>query len=132
MGTGIERIRAALEREGCPKVNIRFNTMFTLEFPRPTYVRSKNGALKPLEVTPPQVTPQVTPQVRRLIEALQDEMARAEIMKKLGLKDRAHFRREYLVRAMESGFIEMTIPEKPNSRLQKYRLTRKGKTYVAK
>lgn len=37
MGTGIERIHAALERENCPKVKIHFNTMFTLEFPRPTY-----------------------------------------------------------------------------------------------
>ena len=37
MGTGIERIRAALERENCSKINIRYATMFTLEFPRPTY-----------------------------------------------------------------------------------------------
>ncbi len=37
MGTGIERIYAALEKEKCPKVKIRYNTMFTLEFPRPTY-----------------------------------------------------------------------------------------------
>ena len=40
MGTGIERIRAALEREHCPKVNIRYNSMFTLEFPRPTHIQS--------------------------------------------------------------------------------------------
>jgi ATP-dependent DNA helicase RecG len=37
MGTGIERIRAALKRENCPEVKIRFNTMFALEFTRPTY-----------------------------------------------------------------------------------------------
>ena len=40
MGTGIERIRTALKKEHCPKVNIRFNTMFTLEFPRPTYLKT--------------------------------------------------------------------------------------------
>ena len=39
MGTGIERIRAALRKERCPKVKIRFNTLFILEFPRPTYVK---------------------------------------------------------------------------------------------
>jgi hypothetical protein len=51
-------------------------------------------------------------------------------MQKLGLKDRMHFSKEYLARAMGDGYIEMTIPEKPNSRLQKYRLTLKGKTYA--
>lgn len=43
MGTGIERIFAALERENCPKVKIRYNTMFTLEFPRPTYGETEDA-----------------------------------------------------------------------------------------
>ena len=51
MGTGIERIRSALEKENCPKVNIRFNTMFTLEFPRPTYVKAKYQIRKTSEKT---------------------------------------------------------------------------------
>jgi ATP-dependent DNA helicase RecG len=37
MGTGIERIRAAIARQHCPPVEFRFNTMFGLVFPRPTY-----------------------------------------------------------------------------------------------
>ncbi len=43
MGTGIERIRAALEKENCPPVNIRYDTMFTLEFPRPTYGQTQGA-----------------------------------------------------------------------------------------
>lgn len=41
-------------------------------------------------------------------------------MEKIGLSGRKHFSQEYLARAMANGFIEMTVPEKPNSRLQKF------------
>jgi len=34
--------------------------------------------------------------------------------------------------AMEQGLLEMTIPDKPNSPLQKYRLTQKGRQWVEK
>ncbi len=53
-------------------------------------------------------------------------------MKKLGLKDRKHFSKEYVTRAIDEGYIEMTIPDKPNSRLQRYRLTEKGKACLVK
>ncbi|MBU4318202.1 MAG: putative DNA binding domain-containing protein [Proteobacteria bacterium] len=41
MGTGIERIRAAVARQNCPPVEFRFNTMFGLVFPRPTYTKEE-------------------------------------------------------------------------------------------
>ena len=53
-------------------------------------------------------------------------MTRQEIQGAVGLKDDEHFRKKYLLPALESGLIEMTIPDKPRSSRQKYRLTRKG------
>ena len=47
-------------------------------------------------------------------------------MKILGLKDEKHFREHYQQVGIEQGVIEMTIPEKPRSSKQKYRLTKKG------
>ncbi len=44
----------------------------------------------------------------------------------MGLKDRENFRLNYLKPALEFGFIEMTLPHKPNSKLQRYHLTEKG------
>jgi hypothetical protein len=74
----------------------------------------------------PQVTPQVTPQVGELLLAIQGEMSREALQAALGLLDRKSFRERYLKPALADGLIEMTIPDKPNSRLQKYRLTDNG------
>jgi len=75
----------------------------------------------------PQVTPQVSPQVGKLLEALQGEMSRGELMEKLRLKDRMHFAMDYLQPALAAALIEMTVPDKPRSSKQKYRLTAKGR-----
>ena len=42
----------------------------------------------------------------------------------------AAFRERYLKPALDLGLIEMTIPGKPNSRLQQYRLTDQGRKFT--
>ena len=42
------------------------------------------------------------------------------LMEKLGLKSKEGFRRNYLQPARERNLIRMTIPDKPNSRNQRY------------
>ena len=44
----------------------------------------------------------------------------------MGLSDRTKFRRKYIRPLLEAGILELTIPDKPNSQNQKYRLTAKG------
>lgn len=78
----------------------------------------------------PQVAPQVTPQVRQLLKVIRGEMTREALQSALELQDRKSFRERYLKPALAEGLIEMTLPEKPNSRLQKYRLTDKGRRWL--
>jgi hypothetical protein len=61
---------------------------------------------------------------------MQDEMTREALQSALDLQDRKSFRERYLQPALAEGMIEMTIPDKPNSRLQKYRLTQKGQQWL--
>lgn len=80
----------------------------------------------------PQVAPQVTPQVLALLKKVSGEMTRQELTDALGLKDRKHFGDAYLQPALEAGLLEMTIPDKPQSSKQRYRLTELGRTVVEK
>ena len=48
-----------------------------------------------------------------------------------GRSDRSKFRKQILKPLIDAGWIEMTIPEKPTSSRQKYRLTEKGKDILA-
>lgn len=68
---------------------------------------------------------QVTDQddaINRLLSALgEEELSAAELMKRLELSHRPTFRKNYLTPALEKDLIERTIPDKPNSKNQKYR-----------
>jgi ATP-dependent DNA helicase RecG len=79
---------------------------------------------------PPSVY-QVNTQVNKLLLCLHSEgNTTLEILYLLKLKDRIGVMRNYIQPALKLGLIEMTIPDKPNSRLQKYRLTEKGKAAI--
>lgn len=56
-----------------------------------------------------------------LIEFCGMPHSKREIMDFLGLTDSKNFRKRYLVPLLNAGKIEMTIPDKPNSRKQKYK-----------
>ena len=67
-----------------------------------------------------------------MLAVITGEMSRNEIQQALGLRDEKHFRENYQQVAVKLGLIEMTIPDKPQSRLQKYRLTEKGRAWLKK
>ena len=69
-----------------------------------------------------QVTDQDKTPLERLLSALGDDtLSAAELMERLGLSHRPTFRKNYLNPALEHNLIERTVPDKPNSRNQKYR-----------
>ena len=95
-----------------------------------TFYPPKNLKDSKVSASTPQATPQATPQVEKLLQACEEATAREDLQKRLEIKDRKYFRKIFLNPALEAGFIELTIPGKPKSPLQKYRLTDKGRELI--
>ncbi len=70
------------------------------------------------------------PPVQRVLVFCENDAGRKEIQEQLGIKNKKHFLEAYLKPVIEQGFLEMTIPDKPNSPLQKYRLTEFGRQWL--
>ncbi len=65
---------------------------------------------------------QLSEYVKRLMDVMDYDVpyTALTLMNELGLKSRTSFRENYLVPALELNLIKMTIPDKPNSRNQRY------------
>ena len=112
-GTGYIRLRNWLKKYPKLQYNAKdFGDFFKIEL---------------VELQNVQVNTQVNTQVNDLIKIMVGEMNRQDLQTKLTLSNVENFRLNYLRPALELELIERTIPDKPNSRLQKYRLTDKGK-----
>ena len=59
-------------------------------------------------------------------------MKRTDIHEALAPRHEDYFREAYLIPALTAGMIEMTIPGKPTSSKQKYRVTEKGQNLLTK
>ena len=141
-GTGIRRIRDEAREQGCPEPEFKVRgTFFVVVFRPDPEVRAPEDQVTGEvtgEVTPhdtPHDTPQDTPQdtgIVRLLEVISGsgEMNRKQIQEALGLKNTKHVRKTYLLPALQADLIEMTIPDKPRSKKQRYRLTPAGREYL--
>lgn len=137
-------IRGLMEKAGRGSVLIVTDCR-KAKLPSPEWTSGDEGVrltLRTPEVTPEvttdvttdvtaEVTADVTAEVDRLIALIDGALTRRELQEMLGLKHDEHFRKAYLQPALEAGLIEMTIPDKPRSRNQKYRLTPRGRKLAA-
>lgn len=64
----------------------------------------------------------ITEYVKRMLNAMDYDVpyTSLEIMNRLGLKSKETFRKNYMNPALSLNLVKMTIPEKPNSRNQRY------------
>ena len=58
------------------------------------------------------------------------ECSMSELANALGLKTRTGSIQRAVSELLAQGLIEYTLPDKPNSRLQKYRLTSRGRAIL--
>ncbi|MBI5902365.1 MAG: putative DNA binding domain-containing protein [Deltaproteobacteria bacterium] len=104
----------------------------------PTFEEIGPAALVTFRVpvgTTTQVTGEVTAQVTAEVTAQVAAFCRVprtakEIMADLGLKHWKTFQGNYLIPLIEMGILERTIPDKPRSSKQRYRLTEKGRAFL--
>ncbi|MDA3833061.1 MAG: AAA family ATPase, partial [Spirochaetales bacterium] len=63
-----------------------------------------------------------------LLNICTEPTSREQLQVTMGIKDRKYFHEAYLSPAIKGGFLEMTLPDKPQSSKQENRLTAKGKS----
>lgn len=86
----------------------------TLEFKKTT------GELKEGVVSIPVNTPDKDIRSKIVSLCLNAPQTREQLMQACGMKNKAHFLKAYLKPMLETGELQLTVPDKPNSRNQKY------------
>ena len=114
---GIQRVKNVLRENGNPepKFNVRKITAFEVTI-QPSL--SLNLVTEGEKVT--KSATKSTETMNEVLAFCEQPKSLTEIMIRLGLKHRNNTKNRYINPLIEGGFLEMTIPEKPNSKNQKY------------
>jgi ATP-dependent DNA helicase RecG len=126
-GRGTNRVIAMCRKHGAaPPAFEEWQGFVVVTFPAQLVAEGPAPAEPEGRVTA-QVTAQVTAEVAVQVAAFCREPKSAkEIMAELGLKHWKTFQANYLTPLIATGVLERTIPDKPRSRLQRYRTTKAG------
>ena len=131
IGSGIKRIRNLCREYGVAEPQIEVSEhWFTVIFPRPAN-GIKVGRQQP--DLQPELQPELQPKSMdfRILSLLAKEtFSKAQLSAALGQKTVSGHLNKVVRRLLADGFIEFTVPAKPASRLQQYRITPKGRTML--
>ena len=114
---GVQRVKNMLRENGNPEPKFNVSKVTAFE------VMVHPSMSLNLVTDGEKVTKSATKSTETMNEVLAfctQERSLTEIMAHLGLKHRNNAKSRYIDPLIEGGFLEMTIPEKPNSRNQKY------------
>ena len=73
-----------------------------------------------------------SPEQLKILRKCLEEMPIKELMRTAGRLDRTKFRHQVLQPLLDNQWVEMTLPDKPTSSQQRYRLTALGKSVLMK
>jgi ATP-dependent DNA helicase RecG len=125
-GTGVRRIFAEAKELGLPEPNIEevgMRLRFTVRLAKQH--RIETGAQTHKSGVESGVESKITGQVLSFLK--EQSRSKSELAKLLGKNKPTRYLNGLMVRLLNDEYVEYTIPDKPNSRLQKYRLTEKGR-----
>ncbi|MFQ8943440.1 MAG: Fic family protein, partial [Christensenellaceae bacterium] len=118
-GTGLKRIADACDAAGCKYKFEVLKSGFVVVF----YRSDENFDTTGTDTTPvtiPVNTPDKDIRSKIVSLCLNAPQTREQLMQACGMKNKAHFLKAYLKPMLETGELQLTVPDKPNSRNQKY------------
>lgn len=128
--TGIPKIIKAMKENGSPPPQFEFDadySYFMVTLPvHPKAVEVISKRVTELDGTKLALSRHQV----KILEKSFEPVNLTELIEITGRSDRTKFRNQVLNPLLESGLLEMTIPDKPTSRNQKYRLTENGRKYL--
>ena len=143
-GRGIEKVLAACKEYGCPTPQWVFDgsvLSMTMKYKkaesesedkndRLDKISDQDAVMDEIVRDVSQICPRHVRDVSQMLLSVaksgQGELGIVTLMETAKKTSKRQYRRDILVPALESGLIERTIPDKPTSRYQKYRLTDKA------